>query len=285
MQFIRSLRKEWAAMPTSFFVVNDTKFYILITLIIWGRSSMAEAQECVSFLDYDRISDDLMYFDRDVYLRFNVQLARKGKDGNRYHYHNEYRYQSKYDNYGKVLTIRRHFEFYLSIDVRNEFESGIIIRAKDMMNIRLRLKFVAKWFSDGIFKIDKKKQLHIVGNPEPVIITNLGGKYIKFEPAIVDFGNGTKREGVRMTLNEVRFVDITVDTFMEFVYLINSINMYEAALSIVNYIPAEFGKYKEIVNGRDEDEFIDESQCDATIKKSRVINKVNKSFFDSMDEM
>ena len=246
---------------------------------------MAEAQECVSFLDYDRVSDDLMYFDRDVYLRFNVQLARKGKDGNRYHYHNEYRYQSKYDNYGKVLTIRRHFEFYLSIDIRNEFESGVVIRAKDIMNLRLRLKFVAKWFSDGIFKIDKKKQLHIVGNPEPVIITNLGGKYIKFEPAIVDFGNGTKREGVRMTLNEMRFVDITVDTFMEFVYLINSINMYEAALSIVNYIPAEFGKYKEIVNGRDEDEFIDESQCDATIKKSRVINKVNKSFFDSMDEM
>ena len=68
---------------------------------------MAEAQECVSFLDYDRVSDDLMYFDRDVYLRFNVQLARKGKDGNRYHYHNEYRYQSKYDNYGKVLSTDR----------------------------------------------------------------------------------------------------------------------------------------------------------------------------------
>lgn len=246
---------------------------------------MAEPQECVTFLDYDRISDDLMYFDRDVYLRFNVQLARKGSDGNRYHYLREYRYQSKYDNYGKVLTVRRHFEFYLSIDVKNEFGSGIVIRMKDIFNIRLRLKAVARWFSDGIFKIDKNKQLHIVGNPEPVIITNLGGKYIKFEPAIVDFGNGTKREGVRITLNDARFVDITVDTFMEFSYIMNSINMYEAALSIVNYMPAEFGNYTEIATGRDENEFTDESQCDATIKKSRVVNKVNKSFFDSMDEL
>ena len=51
---------------------------------------MAEAQECVTFLDYDKVSDDLMYFDRDVYLRFNVLLANKGKDGNRYHYLKEY---------------------------------------------------------------------------------------------------------------------------------------------------------------------------------------------------
>jgi hypothetical protein len=248
-----------------------------------------EDKECVSFLDYDKVSDILMYFGSDTYLKFNVSLARKSKATNkRFHYLKEFRYDSGYQGYGEVVMLRRQFDFYLEIDVVGDFNSSIMIRAKDIMNLRVRLKMVAKWFSDGVFKMNRQKKLFITGNPEPVIVTNLTGKYIKFEPAIYEYKNGDKREGVRMTLNDSKFVDYTVDTFMEFAYLINSINMYEAALSIVNYIPTEFGN--DIIDVKSDEPndsaYIEEEQCDANIKKSVTLsNKLNKSFFDTMDDI
>ena len=251
---------------------------------------MAEAQECVTFLDYDKISDDLMYFDRDVYLRFNVQLARKGKDGNRYHYHNEYRYQSKYDNYGKVLTVRRHFDYYLSIDVRYEFESSVLIKAKDMLNVRARLKMASKWFADGIFGKDKKGKLHVVGSPRPIDITNLSGKYIRLEPAIITYDNEEQIEGVRLILNGERQVDISVDKFMELLYVINGMDMYTCAIGLVNYIRPDLGEnvYDMSTYKYDDDRFSDESDCDCTIKKNYKQDKPEKtksSFFDKLDDM
>ena len=41
------------------------------------------SEECVSFLDYDKISDDLIWFDKDIVLRFNVKLASRMSDGKR----------------------------------------------------------------------------------------------------------------------------------------------------------------------------------------------------------
>ena len=79
------------------------------------------SEECVSFLDYDKISDDLIWFDKDIVLRFNVKLASRMSDGKRRHYLKEISYKAKnYVDKDKVLTVRRHFDYYLTFDVKYE---------------------------------------------------------------------------------------------------------------------------------------------------------------------
>lgn len=241
-------------------------------------------QEAVIFKDYDRISDDLMYFGSGVQLRFNVSLARKGSDGKRYHFLNAYKYNSKYDNYGKVVSVRRHFEYYLSIDVKDDFTASIMITARDILNVRMRLNQVYKWFTSSTFKIDRSKRLHVVGAPGTVKIRCTGDKYIEFEPTVITYDNNQQREGVRMYINsQSLYVDYNVDTFMEFMYLIGSINMYECASIMVGYIQPSFDVH-EITNGIDT---IDEDDCDANISKNYTAKKEqrNGSFFDKMDTL
>jgi hypothetical protein len=246
------------------------------------------AEECVSFLDYDKISDDLIWFSKDIVLRFNVRLSYKTQSGERRHYLNEIKYDSRYSNYGKVLTVRRHFDYYLSLDVKYEFESSVLIKAKDMLNVRARLKLASKWFSDGVFGKDKKKKLHVIGSPKPIRITNLSGKYLELQPTIITYDNGDQIEGVRVILNELSYADINVDRFMEWVYLMNSMDMYGCAIGLVNYIRPDLGKNvfnMEKNTTKYEDDFVDESQCNAKIKGHKVVDKKSDSFFDKLDDM
>ena len=248
-------------------------------------------ESCVNFLDYDKIADDLIWFDKDIVLRFNVKLASKTADGKRRHYLNEIQYKAKkYIDKDKVLTVRRHFDYYLSIDVRYEFESSVLIKAKDMLNVRARLKMASKWFADGIFGKDKKGKLHVVGSPRPIDITNLSGKYIRLEPAIITYDNEEQIEGVRLILNGERQVDISVDKFMELLYVINGMDMYTCAIGLVNYIRPDLGEnvYDMSTYKYDDDRFSDESDCDCTIKKNYKKDKPEKtksSFFDKLDDM
>ena len=247
-----------------------------------------QMREAIVFKDYDRIVDDLMYFGSGVQLKFNVSLARKGSDGRRHHFHNIYRYDSKYDDYGKVLTIRRHFDYYISIDVKDNFGSSIMITAKDILNVRMRLNQVYKWFTTGqVFKIDKKKKLHVVGAPGVVKIMCTGEKYIMFEPTVITYDNNQQREGVRMYINsESLYVDYNVDTLMEFIYLIGSINMYECANIMVGYIRPEIDELdiRDIDNSGPKD-VVDTDSGDANIRRNHIVKDEtrNGSFFDKMD--
>ena len=250
---------------------------------------MQNMKEAVTFRDYDRISDDIMYFGSGVQLRFVVNLSKKGQDGKRYHFLNTYRYNSKYDDYGKVLTVRRHFDYYLSIDVKDNFNASIMITNRDILNVRMRLKQVYSWFTNQVFKIDKRKKLHVVGSPGQVRIKCTGDKYLIFEPVVITYDNNQQREGVRMILSDSIYVDYNVDTFMEFMYLIGSINMYECASIMVGYIQPNLNEVIDIDNKINIDrDMIEEENCDANIKTNHIVkdNSVrNKSFFDKLNDL
>ena len=246
-------------------------------------------QEAVVFRDFDRIVDDLMYFGSGVQLKFNLSFARKGSDGRRHHFLNVYKYESKYDDYGKVLTVRRHFDYYLSIDVKDNFGASIMITNKDILNVRMRLNQVYKWFTDQTFRIDKKKKLHVVGAPGVVKIRCTGDKYIIFEPTVITYDNNQQREGVRMYINsQSLYVDYNVDTFMEFMYLIGSINMYECANIMAGYIQPEFDDVKEVDKYGVKD-VVEEKDGYGRVTRNYTVakqeEKRNGSFFDKMGDL
>ena len=239
----------------------------------------------IEYLDYDKISDDLCWLGNKCIVRMVVKLANKNKDGNRNHFHREYQYPSNYMDKRNVITIRRSFDYYISIDNLDSKDS-ILITVKDILLLRAQLAQVFNWFYDKTFAIKNNKMI-ILEKKKPVIVDGLmGGKYLMFEPIIYTDFDEVQSKGIRITLgNQNVFTDVSVNTFAGFMYLINSIDMYTAAQNLINYIGhPEFGtnlytfEKSEYVSG--------EQQVNNVIKERTIpTKKQTKSYFDSLDEM
>lgn len=202
-----------------------------------------EKHNAISFMDYEKISDDLCFLGRGIILRFNVQLAHKNKDKTRDYSIKEFRYSSsKYINKNNLITVRRSFDYYLSIDISNDFANSVIIKPKDMFNLQSKLNAVCNWFST-LFKI-KDGKLIISGKFKNIKVSNLiDNKYIEFEPVVINYEDNTCTSGVRIYVNSSDiFADIDVDKFMGIVYTITKLDMYQCALSIIASIPFEPGQ-------------------------------------------
>lgn len=250
-------------------------------------------ERAISYIDYDRLSDDLLFLGNSTVVRFNVTLAKvSNKDGTKVHYHREYRYpSSKYADADTAITMRRSFEFYLSIDRLDAREASVMIRVQDIILLRAKLNEAASWFNDNTFGI-KNRKLYIINRPNPAIITGLpDNKSIMFEPIVIEWENdNVQQQGIRMTLTDSNiYTDITIDRFYGFVYLINSINMYESAQLMINYLGRpEFGtNMTEFENNNFLTDHYETVEPENIVSKNREIkNKPrNKSFFDKVDEL
>lgn len=243
-----------------------------------------EKYPAISFMDYEKISDDLCYLGKGVILRFNVVLAKRNQDGTRGYCIKEYKYPvgGKYTDKDKVITVRRSFDYFMSIDVRDDFENSVQIRPKDMINLQSKLRKACEWFNT-IFKI-KNNELILSGNWKNQRIGNLNGKYIEFEPCIIKYEDQTTKQGVRLYINsDSCFVEIDIDKFMGLVYMISKIDMYQCALSIMSSIPFEYGQnINTIDNGYTNPSLYDNMEGEVKFNKPQRLNNEQrkKTFFD-----
>lgn len=247
-------------------------------------------------IDYDKISDDLYIMGSNTILRFNVSLAKvNSNDSTRIHYHKEFKYATgKYSDRKEVSIIRRSFDFFLSIENFKNTDAYtkefIMIRTQDMYFIRESLKVVRDWMRGELFnKIFAKKNgaLVVLYSPKLMINGLAQDKYIEVEPCIITYKNDITTTGIRMYLsNNANYVDMSFDKFMGMLYLIDSINMYEAAQLMINYIQRpelgtnqiSFDRYNHIDDAEVNEETIS--------KQKRTITKNNKSsFFDNMGKL
>lgn len=234
-------------------------------------------KEAISFFeDYERLTDLLMWFTKEVSLKFNVSFAYKDKDNNRVHYHKEYKYDSKYLNKDKVISIKRSLSYFLSIDVYGK-ENSVMINQRDMVMLKLKLKRIAKWFTEVFHYDEESNTLVIAGDYEPILMYIGTYQSIQFEPVVLqDNTKNEFKEGVRITLNGDYYFDISVDTFFEFYYIIDTMNMYQCAIIIANYLPAEFG------NATDVSEFGNYQPRNnrTTVKYKGPVGSNDNSFFN-----
>lgn len=247
-------------------------------------------------LSYDKISDDLCLLGYNTVLRFNVGLSKPTQEGKRYHYHQEYEYSTnKYIDTNKLMTIRRQFDFYMSIENLRQNDSGIkeyiMIRIQDIIYVRQMLNLATKWFTeyDDLFAVKDNKTI-LLGNVNPIFIDGLAsGKYLKLEPTVITYNNDSTTSGIRMYLSAPdNYVDMSIDRFMGLVYLIDSINMYESAQLLLNYLQRpEFGTNLYSFDNRKDPDIDEEAGFVDTKSTSRKIGdkKKQKSFFDKMDNI
>lgn len=238
----------------------------------------------VVYLDYDKISDLMMYLGLNTSLNFNVNLSKKGQNGERYHFHKEYIYPSKYSDYGKVISIKRSFSYYLTIDKREPRQS-IMIRIQDLIILRSILSGVSSWFTDDTFGI-KNNVLVIHKAKKPMMVNNLAeNKYLQFNPIVMTSENTSiQQQGIRITLGDPNiYTDIGIDTFFGFKELIDRMDMFGYAQNMINYLGhPEFGtnSYEFDNNNYIPDE--PQQEKSITKAKSRQIPSLEKkkSFFD-----
>lgn len=240
-------------------------------------------------IDYDKLSDDLYWLGNKLVLRFNVILSRqKESDRSRIFHHKEYLYPSKYSDKETVVTMRRSFQYYISIDKIDLYDAGVMIRVQDIMLVRAKLHEASMWFTNGTFA-EKRKKLIIPSRPNSIIITGLaGGKYIMLDPVVIDYEDSNlQQQGIRLTISDQDiYSDLSIDKFYGFYYLINSINMYQSAQLLLNYLGRpDLGTNMYEFNGRDFP--TDELEPPELVggKKRDILHKQKqKSFFDRINE-
>lgn len=252
-------------------------------------------QQAVMFNEYDKITDDLCMLSNGYILRFNVSLGSKAKDNKKIPFHNEYRYNSnKYINHNSLITVRRKFDYYMSIENYNkDIKDYIMIRAQDMIFLKNSLYIASRWFTDpkfnNLFALDNGKLIRM-GQVDPVIIRGLcSSNYMILSPTVIEYENNSY-EGVQFTLTSGNYFNITVDKFMELLYIIDTFNMHLSAQMMLAYL----GKPPEGVNQTsfaDDNAYISQLNTpDITPGFSGVNREIEtpkrkKSFFDKMNEM
>ena len=224
-----------------------------------------------NFNDYEKIQDTLLYLGNTFALKFNVSLASKDKYGNRKFYYSEYQYQSRYPNYSNVVSIKRQFKFYMTIEEVMNYQNSILITVGDMPMLRANLTTAAKWLQDiSIFGLNPDGQLRILEDVKTIM--NLGqNSCLLFEPIVIPMPDGTSAKGIRMNINdEKNYVDMEAQNFMAFYEIIRSIDMYNAACSIISSLPMTHN-----------DVAINRSDIDAQVQEYRQnISKRGTGFFD-----
>lgn len=193
----------------------------------------------LEYTDYDRISDTLIYFDNGITFEFSVQLSKPDKDKKRRFFESEYEYPSKYSGRDKDHSIKRAMSFYFAFNVKDNFMAGIVLRNQDVEVLKTLIsQHVLPWFigKSRIFKVVDGK-LTIVGNIDPVFFTQSIYKYIRFDPTVIDYNDGTYKEGVRMELsNQSVWTYIDIDKLFGLLNLLKNTDMYSAAIGLTNYM-------------------------------------------------
>lgn len=205
------------------------------------ESDLSETEE---YLKIDKISDDVFAIAPNIVLKFNVSLS-KISGGKRYHYHNEYEYNSPSANQ-QLVTIKRSFDYYLSFEAHKKDDNGIKtfirIGPQEYFSLMKNMDIVESWFTNKkfnkLFAYADNGAL-IMTSPIPSIqLGNLPmGKYITFTPCVIDKGiaNADKEPGIEMNFNGENEVQINLDKFMGLKYILSCFNMYQAAITLLNY--------------------------------------------------
>lgn len=201
----------------------------------------------IHFIDYNKISDSLMWFDSTHVLKFCVVLQKKDKKGDIVPFHKEFSFMNKSNNTEQLTIVRDYSFYYIIEDIKNKGNftannTSILLHANDVELLRILLeRNLYPWFlpptRDKIFGKDNMNRLIVKGNQKVQFpVTNRS--YLEFRPTIIEYENtDEQKEGVRLIMNDIdNFIDISIDKFMEFGNYIIHTDMINAAMNMLTYV-------------------------------------------------
>lgn len=243
----------------------------------------------MEFPIYDKVSDDIFVIGPNAILKFNVSLSKILNDGRRFHFYKEFKYSSKAIEYPELITIKRSFDYYLSIENMQKTKDGdtkafIRIGPNDYFKLKNQIDEVYSWFTDkkfkNLFARDKGKLILTSPIPESVVSGYPQNKFIRFTPAVVDYNEGhdVMRPGVEMDLSSYdNYVIMDIDRFMGLHYTISTFNMYLAAQGLVDYMGLPGGMNRFSIQEHHQINIVEDTNKEPSASIGRTFGKKNIS--------
>ncbi|MBR6289457.1 MAG: hypothetical protein IKR19_08980 [Acholeplasmatales bacterium] len=192
----------------------------------------------MQFENYDRVVDTLIYFTDEITFKFTVVLAKNmSKTNTRRFFQYEVEKASKYVGGNPTRNINRSMTFFFSIDIKNEFGGGFVIKPGDAyMLLDMINRKVLPWYYGDSKKnaFQYVNKVLVLKEYEPAIYTQSDVRYLKFEPRVLANMDGQFSYGCNININGLHELDITLETLIELVRFLST-DMYATACSIVNY--------------------------------------------------
>lgn len=192
----------------------------------------------IQFDDYDRITDILMYLSDNLTLNFTVTLSRKDRNGGRSFYHYETEYTSKYIGQLRSRSIKRIMNFYFTLDNKNDFGNGFVIRVQDAFMIVTAIETqLLPLFFDAKRRVFSIIDNRLVINKDYNKVRYAQNEYrfIIFDPIVLTYESGEYKEGVRITVNK-EYTDIDIDKFLGLYWMLKNTDMYSVACNMCTYV-------------------------------------------------
>lgn len=200
-----------------------------------------ETYDPIEILQYEKMADDIMQLGRNSVSRINVSLN-KFSNGVPYYFHKEYEYQGRNPKLRSV-SVKRSYDYYISIENYTKPQgldkAFIRIGVREFTLFKERLKEVIAWFTDKkhakLFAKTKEGNVSVTAPVPSVDIENLPmGKWIRFEPIVIEHDDSKQEPGVRMYLSDpLNYSDLSIDILVGYYEILRTMNMFMSAQSMV----------------------------------------------------
>lgn len=225
---------------------------------------------------YTKIVDRIYYLGDGMSINMNVILVSTNNDIIR-SYYNEYKYYSSAIK-GQAITVKRDFSYFITLEKfsKDGVKTSVMIRMSDMLNFLDKINSATSWFKQkNLFATRDDGKLSVVGKFNPLYIDHLVGESsITLEPTVVAISD-KYTSGIRITLDKTDFSDITIDNYMGFVYVVNKLDPFSSAQTMVGSFGMEKGTNQHSFDVNK----MELPEPEPIIKNGRVISS-KKSFFE-----
>jgi hypothetical protein len=195
------------------------------------------------FIEYDRITDTLMWLSQNVRLTFVVTLHYKRKDGSRQFFHSEVSKVSNYYGVDLSRTIKRNANYYFVLDTVNAFGEGIVLRPSDVFEFITKFeRELLPWFMDNgdnktrLFSIMDDTMV-IKGTYIPFVFAVSEYRHLSMIPTVLQDNNGKFKEGVTVHFNgDSNVFDLSIDQLLNLYQILKTTDMVTYASTMMNYV-------------------------------------------------
>ncbi len=192
----------------------------------------------MKFENYDRVVDNLMYLSDTITLKFTVVLAKTiQRTNSRRFFQYEVEKASKFAGGEATRNINRNMTFFFTIDIKDEFGSGFVIKPGDTyMLLDMINKKVLPWY----YAESSNNAYQYINNTlalkeyTPATYTQSDIRYLSFEPSVIHNTDGQFSYGCKININGRYNIEITLEQLMEFIQFLHT-DMYAVACSLVNF--------------------------------------------------
>ena len=199
----------------------------------------------ILFIDYDKISDVLLWLEKSKYqLKFTVLLKKKDVNGNPKSFHSEYSYYNSITDKNNI-SIKRDYKYFFSFERSNgDMDDNIILRSNDIEILKIQIKDIMyPWFfgTKNVYGIDQNNNLCLKKPVKPFQFVISSISYISFEPIVYYYENSNDaKQGVRIEINKPQnSFEISIDTFLQITSILLNTDMVNAAMNMLNYVKAK----------------------------------------------